>query len=673
MPKYSICMATYQDFYGVDSTIMGLLMYQDMTDCEIVVLDNDPRGTHANDLRGLINNIGNSICPVRYVEMEGNNGTSATRQKLFDIAEGEVVMVMDCHVFLQPDAIKNFKAFWESADSEMRKNLFTGPLIMDSLNWRQTHFECEWRQEMWGTWSTTWKKDNEYFVAKESEDHTKIQMRKHLSTEVAYEFEHQWPGHEHALKQLGFEPAGVNPEDPIFEIPAQGLGLFISAKDSWLGFNPYHKHFGGEECYIHEKYRMAGRKTYCIPFMGWRHRFGRPEGPRYPISREGKMRNYVLEFQELGLDLEPIRKHFIDEVKLKPEVWDKCIADPVNFNPFETWAANTHPENMKPIVRSNHGMFLPVNMGDLGAMAVEVAAQPRDLHEHLSTFLIYGSRSASVLELAKRRESTLFWAAGLNRKACKGSCSKAECDCKAKLVSYQAEQDSLLAMVTQSVEVNPGRLATVDIFDKPLDGDLPDIEQEEFDTLYIDQRHNYQLTADILAKYKDNITKYIVVRGASAGNAGITGEDGQKPGMLHAIKMFVKTNPEWFVALHSEACYGLTVLSCVEEERPEEPIRPWPVSDDEGNPCGVGTEIAKILSSIGIESTPTCACNAMKARYDAIGPDKCEEEIEKILDWMHEQAVARKLEHFFVRTAVRMAVQLAIRRARKKIKKGICS
>ena len=190
------------------------------------------------------------------------------------------------------------------------------------------------------------------------------------------------------------------------------------------------------------------------------------------------MRNYVVEFQELGLDLEPIRKHFIDEIKLKPEVWDKCMADPINFNPFETWAANTHPENMKPIVRSNHGMFLPVNMGDLGAMAVEVAAQPRDLHEHLSTFLIYGSRSASVLEIAKRRESTLFWAAGLNRKACKGSCSKAECDCKAKLVSYQAEQDSLLAMVTQSVEVNPGRLATVDIFNKPLDGDLPDIEQE---------------------------------------------------------------------------------------------------------------------------------------------------------------------------------------------------
>lgn len=671
MPKYSICMATYQDFYGVDSTIMGLLMYQDMTDCEIVVLDNDPKGTHANDLRGLINNIGNSICPVRYFEMEGNNGTSATRQKLFDLAEGEVVLVMDCHVFLQPDAIKNFKAFWESADSEMRKNLFTGPLIMDSLNWRQTHFECEWRQEMWGTWSTTWKKDGEYFVARESEDKTKIQMRKHLSTETVYEFEHQWPGHEHALKQLGFEPAGVNPEDPIFEIPAQGLGLFISAKDSWLGFNPYHKHFGGEECYIHEKYRMAGRKTYCIPFMGWRHRFGRPEGPRYPISREGKMRNYVLEFQELGLDLEPIRKHFIDEIKLKPEVWDKCIADPINFNPFEQWAANTHPENMKPIVRSNHGMFLPVNMGDLGAMAVEVAAQPRDLHEHLSTFLIYGSRSASVLELAKRRESTLFWAAGLNRKACKGSCSKAACDCKAKLVSYQAEQDSLLAMITQSVEVNPGRLATVDIFDKPLDGDLPEIE-ENFDTLYIDELHTHARLTETLDKYKDRIMKYIVIRGCSNSNSGAVGQDGNKPGMFFSLRNFLKQNPEWAIVHYSEACYGMLVLSKIPEEHPEEPIKPWSPMNDKGESCGVGSNIKAILKTMGIEASANCGCNAQAARLDAIGPEACELEVEKILDFLYEQAKSRNLESLFVRPAVRIAVQLAIRRARKDLAKGKC-
>jgi hypothetical protein len=671
MVKYSFCMATYQDFYGVDSTIMGLLMYQDMTDCEIIVLDNDPKGTHANDVRGLVRNADENICPIHYHEMEGNSGTSATRHKLFELAKGELVIVMDCHVFLQQGAVARLKAFWESATPEMKKNLFTGPLLMDSLSWRQTHFECEWRSEMWGTWSTAWRKDGEYFVARESEDKTQLEMRRHMGTEVVYQFKHGWPGHERILLQNGFVPAGSDPDEPIFEIPAQGLGLFLGAKEHWLGFNPHHKHFGGEECYIHEKYRRAGRKTYCLPFMGWRHRFGRPEGPRYPISREGKMRNYVLEFMELGLDLEPIRKHFIDEVGLKPEVWDKCIADPINFDPFQQWAANTHPENMKPILKSNMGMDLPANMGDLEMMAVEVSAWPRDLHEHIGTFLKYGRKSNSVLEISKRRESTLFWAAGLNGRACSGACATKPCDCRSRLISYQAEQDSLIAMVVQSVDPEKGRLDTVDVYNKPLDGELPEVEGE-FDTLYFDGRHTMAWVANTLEKYKGQINKYIVLRGVSASNSGNTSEDESKPGTFFALRNFVKQNPEWFVVHHSENCYGMTVLSKVAAERPEEPIKPWPPMDDEGNTCGVGSNIKALLKTMGIEASANCGCNAQAARLDAIGPDACELEIESILDYMYEQAKARSLESLFVRPAVRIAIQLAIRRARKKIKKGEC-
>lgn len=38
----------------------------------------------------------------------------------------------------------------------------------------------------------------------------------------------------------------------------QGLGIFACRRDVWPGFNPRLRGFGGEEGYIHEKFRRAG-------------------------------------------------------------------------------------------------------------------------------------------------------------------------------------------------------------------------------------------------------------------------------------------------------------------------------------------------------------------------------------------------------------------------------
>jgi hypothetical protein len=97
------------------------------------------------------------------------------------------------------------------------------------------------------------------------------------------------------------------------------------------------------------------------------------------------------------------------------------------------------------------------------------------------------------------------------------------------------------------------------------------------------------------------------------------------------------------------------------------------MSDDEGQPCGAGQELKSILKSLGIEASEQCSCNAFAAKMDEQGPDKCEEEIEQILDWLKEQADARKLSKFFFRPAVKIAVKQAIKRARKKLAKGLCS
>ena len=58
-----------------------------------------------------------------------------------------------------------------------------------------------------------------------------------------------------------------DPDAEPFDIPMQGMGLFACRRAAWPGFNPGFRGFGGEEGYIHEKFRQAGGRTLCLPFM----------------------------------------------------------------------------------------------------------------------------------------------------------------------------------------------------------------------------------------------------------------------------------------------------------------------------------------------------------------------------------------------------------------------
>jgi hypothetical protein len=277
--------------------------------------------------------------------------------------------------------------------------------------------------------------------------------------------------------------------------------------------------------------------------------------------------------------------------------------------------------------------------------------------------------------LNKRRETTLFWAAGLDRVKCSGTCQKGEpCDCKtpSTLVSYQAEQDTLLEIIGEQVAKGTGRLTEYINVPRQVSDPIPDLDRD-FDLLYVNDDNSYGRITEILDKLSPRIKKYIVLRGAIVNHAGITGEDGQKPGMFFAVRMFIKKNPNWFISYHSQDQYGYTVLTCVEDERPETPIVIWPKSDDEGLPCGVGQSLKKILKFFGIEASATCACNAYAAKMDALGPDGCEAIMDEILDWLHEQAKARSLEKFYYRPAVKIMVRQAIKKARKQIANGECS
>ena len=254
-PKLTIGMATYDDFHGVYFTIQALRMYHSeiMDQTEILIIDNNPSGTHGQACQNLSNHSQN----IRYIP-ESKWVSTAVRNKIFENASGEFVVSMDCHVLFEAGSLKRLLDYYE--ENRETQDLYQGPLVYDDLNNASTHFKPIWRQQMYGVWET--------------------------------------------------DPRGNDPSGKKFEIPMQGLGVFSCKKEAWLGFNPMFRGFGGEEGYIHEKFRKNGRKCWCLPFLRWVHRFNRPEGVKYPLTLENKVRNYFIGHLELDLDTEPIIQHF---------------------------------------------------------------------------------------------------------------------------------------------------------------------------------------------------------------------------------------------------------------------------------------------------------------------------------------------------------------------------
>ena len=250
MTQLTVGMATYDDFNGVYFTLQALRLYQDLEDVELLVVDN----YGCEDTRRFVE----GWTGGRYILDRGVQGTAAPRDLVFREAKGEVVLCCDSHVLFPPGVIARLKQFHR--DHPECDDLLQGPLLYDDGQALSTHLDPVWREEFYGTWAT--------------------------------------------------DPRGVDPNGEPFEIPMQGLAAFACRRSAWLGFNPQFRGFGGEEGYIHEKFRQAGRRTLCLPWFRWMHRFGRPAGVPYRLTVEDKFRNYVIGHAELGLDLAPVITQF---------------------------------------------------------------------------------------------------------------------------------------------------------------------------------------------------------------------------------------------------------------------------------------------------------------------------------------------------------------------------
>jgi len=252
--KLTIGMATYDDYDGVYFSVQAIGLYHPEVrdDIEILVVDNHPEGEAADSLKKL-----EALGNYRYVPYGENTGT-AIRDRIFKEAGSDYVLCMDSHVLIVPGAIAELITYLDERPDCC--DLLQGPLLHDNLRSVQTHFTREWRSGMYGAWA--------------------------------------------------YDQRAEKPNAAPFDIPMQGLGLFACRKASWPGFHPDFRGFGGEEGYIHEKFRQAGGRTLCLPFLRWLHRFDRPGGVPYPVNWEDRIWNYMIGFQELGLDTDQIIDHF---------------------------------------------------------------------------------------------------------------------------------------------------------------------------------------------------------------------------------------------------------------------------------------------------------------------------------------------------------------------------
>jgi len=242
--KLTIGMATYDDFDGLFFTIQAFRINHSVENVEFVVIDNNPDGPHGKDNRGFVEN----WVKGKYIPYREKKSTSS-RNEIFKHATGDYTLCVDSHVVIEPNGIQNLMDYYTKNPDT--KNLVQGPLWYDDLKNVSTHFKPEWRDIMYGTWAT----DKENYEKGEP-----------------------------------------------FEIPMMGLGLFSCKTSNWVGFNDKFKGFGGEEGYIHEKFRQNGGKCICLPNLRWNHRFARPNGIPYPNNLEDRVWNYFVGGMELYKD-----------------------------------------------------------------------------------------------------------------------------------------------------------------------------------------------------------------------------------------------------------------------------------------------------------------------------------------------------------------------------------
>ncbi len=490
-PKFSVGMATFDDYDRTMFTIQSLNMRDSRYVEEVIVVDNNPGSVLGKEMK----NFCGSNPRVKYVAFPEPVGTSPPRNAVFANAKSDYVVCVDSHVIFHEVAFKALAEFY--AERPDCKDLIQGPMIYDNLATVSTHFNKNWGGGMWGQWDTVpnWN-------------------------EMKY-----------------------------FDIPSQGLGVFACRKDAWLGFNPRFRGFGGEEGYIHEKYRQAGRKALCLSDFVWWHSFQSADrirtGLPYPNTHMHKVRNYVIGFTELGMEeqLKEVKEHF----KIKDEDWAEWLA----VGRGEVEYTKLHKQQLDAMQGGvvNLQKAVPCPTGNCGgggvvnpvAPSVEQwfatsAAKKSDINEHVAKLAELSKDQDVVVEFGVR---TGVSTAGLVYGKPK------------KLISVDFNDRS-------EVRSMEGKIKEWGVdFEFKIANSL-EVDIPECDVLFIDTKHTGEQVYKELTRHGGKVRKRIAFHDTQI--FGYKGEDGSA-GLLPGITQFIRQNREWQTVYHVENNHGFTVIS----------------------------------------------------------------------------------------------------------------
>ena len=122
--KFTVGMATYNDFNGVWMTVQSHRIYNSDRIAEIIVVDNNPGSEQGRMIKNFCNIAGN----VRYVEFPNPKGPALAKEQVFRNSQTEYTVCTDAHVMLFPGALDSLARFYDVYPDS--GDLVHGPLVM---------------------------------------------------------------------------------------------------------------------------------------------------------------------------------------------------------------------------------------------------------------------------------------------------------------------------------------------------------------------------------------------------------------------------------------------------------------------------------------------------------------------------------------------------------------
>lgn len=374
-----------------------------------------------------------------------------------------------------------------------------------------------------------------------------------------------------------------------FQVWGSGCGFLICRKDSWIPFDSHVRGFGGEEGPVFYSYK----KVMCIPKIRWWHNFVDASKKKNLIRRTDTVRNYVLELKKRNMDITPVYKHFVD---LNPGgnlalhlIQEHSVDERLVVGKNEMQLQAIHKQFKITEEQWLRIISDPINYAETMLEQIYNDLEPRDLNQHFEMLASLADLCPRIVDVSRRRESSLLFALQ-----------------------------------------NPDELTTYSFEEKP----WPIHEQNkeykivyspkyshpsipECDLLFFKCPHQYNTIFEDLRQWAPKIKRFFAIHDTeSNGELWVAGDN--RPGTLTGLEDFLNENPNWFVYSHSKRQWGLTVLGCQEQDRPAEVI--YPIAPR----AGVGTELKKIFSDLGLKWKTGCTCEEIMKEMNIKGVEYVE-------------------------------------------------